>query len=209
MVRSHLRRLAVPVTAGLFALACGEGTSTAPSSGEDATARLHAAPAAEAAGAPQAAPAVDSAAQSEPAPAAEPEAAPQAAAQPAPGAEVPIRPPLEMARAEVEMLRRAVSEAEGRLDRARQQLAAAEERVAALEAERKAAVPDDVLFRRVQRRLLEDPALSEVAIAAEVSGGVVTLRGSVPDPDTADAAVKIAEAVEGVGRVDSRIEVRD
>jgi len=67
---------------------------------------------------------------------------------------------------------------------------------------------DGVLFRTVQKRLLEDDDLSNVAIAASVSKGVVTLSGSVPNAKLRDLALEIARATPGVGNVQSRIEVQ-
>jgi osmotically-inducible protein OsmY len=59
----------------------------------------------------------------------------------------------------------------------------------------------------VQKRLLEDGDLSDVAIAARVSNGIVTLSGSVPNAKLRDRALEIARAAPGVGSVESRIEV--
>ena len=66
-------------------------------------------------------------------------------------------------------------------------------------------IPDALLFRSVQRELLEAAALAKVAISAEVADGVVTLRGVVPDPDTRAAALSIAESVEGVTAVEDQL----
>jgi osmotically-inducible protein OsmY len=68
---------------------------------------------------------------------------------------------------------------------------------------------DDVVFRRVQQQLLEAPALAEVAIQATVAERKVTLRGSVPDDATRDAAIAVARSVDGVAGVDSEIQVAD
>lgn len=91
-------------------------------------------------------------------------------------------------------------------DQARNALRDAEQKLASL-------LPpppsDDEVFRRVQKRLLEAPALAEVAIAADVSSRNVTLRGSVPDGATRDAALEIARSVDGVAAVRSEIQVAD
>ena len=55
------------------------------------------------------------------------------------------------------------------------------------------------------RLLLTDPALSHVAIAAQVEDGVVTLLGAVPDAATAEAAIGIARATKGVSGVRSEL----
>ena len=74
----------------------------------------------------------------------------------------------------VRTARESVARAERALATARAELARAEA------AGRGEPVPDPLIFREVQQLLLEDPALGHVAIAAEVDGGVVTLRGAVP-----------------------------
>jgi osmotically-inducible protein OsmY len=121
---------------------------------------------------------------------------------------------LEEARAQVEEGRAAVQELEGEVQEAQKRLADA--RAALREAEtelarRESAVDlsatDDVLFRSVQKRLLEDDDLAEVAIAARVSKGVVTLSGSVSNAKLRDRALEIARETPGVEDVESRIEV--
>ena len=91
-------------------------------------------------------------------------------------------------------------------DQARNALRDAEQKLASL-----APPPptDDEVFRRVQKRLLEAPALAAVAISAEVSGRSVTLRGSVPDEATRDAAIAIARSTDGVSEVHSEIQLTD
>jgi osmotically-inducible protein OsmY len=66
---------------------------------------------------------------------------------------------------------------------------------------------DAVLFRTVQKRLLEEGDLANVAIAASVTNGTVTLSGSVPNGKLRDRAVEVARATPGVQNVQSRIEV--
>jgi osmotically-inducible protein OsmY len=121
---------------------------------------------------------------------------------------------VEETRAEVEKARETVETREGEAEQAQERLA--EARAALREAEselakREAVVnrsaTDAVLFRAVQKRLLEDEDLSKVAIAARVSKGAVTLSGSVPDAKLRDRAVEIARATPGVTRVESLIEV--
>jgi osmotically-inducible protein OsmY len=89
-------------------------------------------------------------------------------------------------------------------DQARNALRDAEQKLASLEPP----PPSDAeVFRRVQKQLLDSPALSKVAIQAEVSQRTVTLHGSVPDEATRDAAVAVASAVQGVKSVESSIQV--
>ena len=114
---------------------------------------------------------------------------------------------VEQARETVEMRESEVKEAEDQLAEARSVLREAESEFAQREAVVNRSATDAVLFRAVQKRLLEDDDLSKVAIAARVSKGVVTLSGSVPNAKLRDQAVEIARATPGVGSVESRIEV--
>ncbi len=104
-------------------------------------------------------------------------------------------------RAELEAAESRLQLARGALDAEQRELARAEEQM------RRFAVPDSVVFRNVQRELLDAGALRDVAIAAEVSKGVVTLRGRVPDERSREAAIEIAANVDGVISVDDLIEV--
>ncbi len=112
--------------------------------------------------------------------------------------------------------REAVEERAGEAEEARQQLAEAEEELARAEqalAEARARVglhaTDDVLFREVQSRLLEDDLLESLAIAARVEKGIVTLTGEASDPEQRDRAAEIAAAIPGVLDVDNRISLAD
>jgi len=133
---------------------------------------------------------------------------PDRGASPAAAASDPPDPPdpdeLHAARAEVERLGVVVSQAESDLEAANAALSVARERLAELRAATPR-WPDSQIFRNVQRRLLTDPALSHVAIAAEVTAGTVTLRGVVPNERTLRAATRIAESVEGVLAVENRL----
>jgi hyperosmotically inducible periplasmic protein len=91
-------------------------------------------------------------------------------------------------------------------DQARNALRDAEQKLASLEPP----PPSDAeVFRRVQKQLLDSPALARVAIQAEVNERTVTLHGSVPDAATRDAAVAVANGVDGVKSVESSIEIVD
>jgi osmotically-inducible protein OsmY len=114
---------------------------------------------------------------------------------------------VEKARETVETRESEVKEAEERLSEARSALREAESEFVQREAVVNRSATDAVLFRAVQKRLLEDGDLSDVAIAARVSKGVVTLSGSVPNAKLRDQAVEIARTTPGVGSVESRIEV--
>ena len=114
---------------------------------------------------------------------------------------------VEQARETVETRESEVKQAQERLAAARSALREAESEFAQREAVVNRGATDAVLFRAVQKRLLEEDDLSEVAIAARVSKGVVTLSGSVPNAKLRDQAVEIARTTPGVGSVQSRIEV--
>lgn len=117
------------------------------------------------------------------------------------------RAQVETARETVEARESEVKEAQEKLAESRSVLREAESELAQREAVVNRSATDSVLFRAVQKRLLEDDDLSEVAIAARVSKGLVTLSGSVPDAKLRDRAVEIARTTPGVGSVESRIEV--
>lgn len=109
----------------------------------------------------------------------------------------------------------AVSERAAEVADAQKLLASAQDDLRAAEAElvrREAAVDaratDTVVFREVQKRLLEDDELSRVAISASVKDSVVTLNGSVENGMLRDRAVEVSRDTPGVDRVDSRIEVQ-
>jgi osmotically-inducible protein OsmY len=66
---------------------------------------------------------------------------------------------------------------------------------------------DELLFRSVQKLLLEDSGLRDIAIRAVVSQGAVTLSGESPTLELRDRAVELAGSVPGVTEVTSRIAV--
>ncbi len=68
---------------------------------------------------------------------------------------------------------------------------------------------DDLIFRLVQERLLEDSDLERVAIRATVARGVVTLDGQVPSATLRDRALGIAQTTPGVSRVSDSIRVEE
>ena len=121
---------------------------------------------------------------------------------------------VEEARTEVETARDTVQEREAEVEDARKRLT--EARAALREAQEKVAkreetvdrnATDAVLFRTVQKHLLEHKDLKDVAISASVTKGVVTLSGSVPDAKVRDRAVELARETPGVADVKSRIDV--
>jgi len=111
------------------------------------------------------------------------------------------------AETEVEKRREALEEAEATLARAKEREREARARLDAARSEVSEEATDAVLFRAVQKRLLEDQKLQDVAISAQVNDGVVTLRGEVSDPEVRDRAIDIARGVPGVVDVQSQIRV--
>lgn len=95
----------------------------------------------------------------------------------------------------------ALREAREALDRAEEKLRSARERVAKQ-------VDDAKLFRAVQKRLLDDARLRDVAISARVQQQVVTLEGEVATPQQKQRAEEIAARTTGVETVINQIEVR-
>jgi osmotically-inducible protein OsmY len=114
---------------------------------------------------------------------------------------------VDAAQQEVDAREGAVLKAEAELEEARERLRQA--RLALDDAETRIheSATDAVLFRAVQRRLLEDDALEKVAIAAHVEKGRVRLSGSVPTPKVRDRAIEVAKETPGVLSVHSEIEV--
>lgn len=111
------------------------------------------------------------------------------------------------ARREVEERQAEVQAAQDELAAARAALREAEARLSGFEAKVDLNATDVVLFRSIQKRLLTDGALEDVAIEARVDKGVVSLSGAVPDAELRDRAVEIARSTPGVTSVESRIQI--
>jgi len=97
--------------------------------------------------------------------------------------------------------------AQDELAQARGELRESERRIAEIEKEVGAHATDPLLFRMIQKQLLEDDDLEDVAISARVEHGVVTLSGVVPEAELRERAVKLTESVPGVVSVQDRIQV--
>jgi len=94
-----------------------------------------------------------------------------------------------------------------RLDRDRQALIDARRDLASAEGRLSDRATDEVLFRAIQRQLLQDKALRDTAVAVHVEDGRVTLTGRVPEAKLrARAEASIARA-RGVKSLENRIEV--
>jgi osmotically-inducible protein OsmY len=106
------------------------------------------------------------------------------------------------ARREVEERQAEVKAAQEELAAAREGLREAQEQLSGFEAKVDLSATDVVLFRSVQKRLLDDGALEDVAIAARVDKGAVSLSGTVPDAELRDRAVEIVRSTPGVTSVE-------
>jgi len=120
-----------------------------------------------------------------------------------------LREGLPEARARVADREATAKKAQDELAEARGGMRESERRIAEIEKEIGANATDPVMFRMVQKQLLDDDDLEDVAISARVERGVVTLSGVVPDAELRDRAVKLAEAVPGVVSVQDRIQIAE
>ncbi len=111
------------------------------------------------------------------------------------------------ARAVVEEREAQAEAADEELQVAKRELRQAEIELGKIETSIDARATDTVLFRIIQRALLEDEDLEKFAIAAQVEDGVVYLRGRVPDAELQQRAVDIAGDAPGVIGVESSIAV--
>lgn len=68
-------------------------------------------------------------------------------------------------------------------------------------------VNDEVLFRTIQRELLDDGEFDKAAISVGVTKRVVTLTGNVPDEKTHKKAVEVARSQAGVEDVVDQLQV--
>ncbi len=118
-----------------------------------------------------------------------------------------LREGLSETRAEVAEREATAKTANDALAKTRGELRESETRIAAIEKELGTHATDPVLFRMVQKQLLDDDDLEDVAISARADHGVVTLSGVVDNEKLRDRAVKLAESVPGVVSVQDRIQV--
>lgn len=68
-------------------------------------------------------------------------------------------------------------------------------------------VDDAAITSRVKSTLAGDPGVGAFELDVDTTDGVVTLRGSVDDPETSRLAEQLARDVRGVRSVQNRIEV--
>jgi osmotically-inducible protein OsmY len=111
------------------------------------------------------------------------------------------------AREEVDARQQVVDEARKELEAAESELRIREQALREAESQVGLKATDATLFRSVQRRILDDPDLDDLAIAVQVTKGVVSLQGEVPDEDARARAEEIARETPGVVNVENRVEV--
>ncbi len=109
---------------------------------------------------------------------------------------------------EVQTREKALETAGVDLNQARRALSEAEAQLAQAESAVDLQATDALLFRGIQRKLLEEERLEQVAIRVEVNKGVVTLHGSVYDPESRTTAIEIARDFPGIASVEDRIDIR-
>lgn len=93
-----------------------------------------------------------------------------------------------------------LNEAEAKLTEARKKVEEASQAV-------NETVNDEVLFRSIQRELLDKKHFKDAAISVGVKNRVVTLTGNVPNDKTRKQALEIAKSQAGVERVVDRMRV--
>lgn len=67
--------------------------------------------------------------------------------------------------------------------------------------------PDAQLSAKVEAALESEPDLHGAAIAVRTEGGVVTLSGTTPDPQSRSMAAQVALSVEGVKHVRNELQI--
>lgn len=111
------------------------------------------------------------------------------------------------AKDKVKDARQQVQDDQDKLDKAQAKLDKANQKVASANQAVDKVVNDDVLFRTLQKKLLDDDTFSDSAISVGVSHRVVTLTGTVPDQDTRKRATKVVRNQAGVASVNNQLQV--
>lgn len=113
------------------------------------------------------------------------------------------------AQARVEEKQKELKQLRENLDTAEERLIKAREIQEEARAKVRATVNDEVLFRTIQRKMLEEDEFGDSAIAVGVADRVVTLTGTVPDEATHKEAIKTAKRQSGVEEVVDFLEVEE
>ncbi|HET7313341.1 BON domain-containing protein [Salinisphaera sp.] len=113
----------------------------------------------------------------------------------------------QQAKEKVADAREQVQDAQKKLNQAQEQLQQAQQEVnSAMQAVNKT-VNDEVLFRTLQKKLLNSDKFSESAISVGVNHRVVTLTGTVPDQQTRKQAAQVVRNSAGVASVNNQLQV--
>lgn len=104
------------------------------------------------------------------------------------------------AREQVQDAQKKLKQAQDKLQQARQKVIAATQAV-------NKTVNDEVLFRTLQKKLLDSDKFSKAAISVGVNQRVVTLTGTVPDQNTRKQAVQAVRNQPGVASVNDQLQV--
>lgn len=104
------------------------------------------------------------------------------------------------AREQVQDAQKNLKNAQNKLQQARQKVISATQAV-------NKTVNDQVLFRTLQKKLLDNDAFSKAAISVGVDKRVVTLTGTVPDEKTRQQAVQTVHNQPGVASVNDQLQV--
>lgn len=100
-----------------------------------------------------------------------------------------------------------LKELQNNLDESQSNLAAARGKVDEASQAVNKTVNDEVLFRTIQRELLDKKQFDKAAISVGVTDRVVTLTGNVPDEKTHQKAVEAARSQAGVENVVDQLQV--
>ncbi|WP_423822641.1 BON domain-containing protein [Salinisphaera sp. SPP-AMP-43] len=102
-----------------------------------------------------------------------------------------------------------VKDAKQELDKAQDKLQEARQKVIAATQAVNKTVNDEVLFRTLQRSVLNKDEFAKSAISVGVNNRVVTLTGTVPDQKTHKKALQVVRDQAGVANVNDQLEVAD
>ncbi len=108
-------------------------------------------------------------------------------------------------RTALEEAERDVHEASTRLAATKKKMDEANQALKKAEARIDRAATDEVLFRSLQRALLDDRGLSDAAITVRVEDRVVTLGGQAGTPELRDRALQLVRSTPGVRSVVDQI----
>ncbi|WP_158583488.1 BON domain-containing protein [Salinisphaera sp. Q1T1-3] len=107
---------------------------------------------------------------------------------------------VENARQQMRQAQQSFQQAQQDLDSTRQDMEQARQKV-------QKSATDQILFRVLQKDVLNKSRFSDAAISVGVEQSVVTLTGAVPDKKTRDKAVELVKNQPGVAHVVDRLQI--